>query len=120
MHTCKSRIPLSFLYSKKRKWLEAIWKYWLEKAQSFELRSDEGADTDGQDELDHGVHPTDKNVETCHKKNKVKVSVCLFVVLPVWNGRVWTVNVVEVSNHTCWPSVVWAVNMTKNVCWPGY
>ena len=27
----------------------------------------------------------------------------------------WTVNVVEVSNHTCWPSVVWAVNMTEEM-----
>ena len=44
-----------------------------------------------------------------------KVSVHIFVVLPAWNGEVWAVNVVGVSNHTCWPSVVWAVNMTKNV-----
>ena len=32
---------------------------------------------------------------------KVKVSVCVLVVLPAWNGEVWTVNVVEVSDHTC-------------------
>ena len=49
-----------------------------------------------------------------------KVGVQILVVLPAWNGEVWAVNVVEVSNHTCWPSVIWAVNMTKTVCWPGY
>ena len=41
------------------------------------------------------------------------VSVHIFVVLPAWNGKVWPANVVEVSNHTCWPSVVWAGNMTE-------
>ena len=65
---CKYRIPIGFFYSKKRKWLEAIQKYWLEKAQSFEQRSAEGADTDSQDELDHGVHPTDENVGSYSKK----------------------------------------------------
>ena len=32
---------------------------------------------------------------------------------PQWgSGEVWTANVVEASNYTCWPSVVWAVNKT--------
>ena len=48
-----------------------------------------------------------------------KVSVHISVVL--LEVEVWAMSVVEVSNHTHWPSVVWAVNMTKkNLCWPGY
>ena len=35
MCMCKYRISIGFFYSKKRKWLAAIWKYWLEKAQSL-------------------------------------------------------------------------------------
>ena len=61
-------MPIGFLCSKKRKWLEEIQKYWVEKAHLFEQRSDEGADTDSQDELDHGVHPTEKNVVHYGKK----------------------------------------------------
>ena len=80
MCMCGYRIPIGLFYSKKRKQLEAIQIYWLEKAQSFEQRSDEVADTDSQDEFDHGVHPTDENVGSYYK-NGFKVSVCLFVVL---------------------------------------
>ena len=42
------------------------------------------------------------------------VSTCWWFCQPQWgNGEVWTVNVIEVSNHTCWPSMVWAVNMIE-------
>ena len=44
---------------------------------------------------------------------KVKVGVCVLVVLLAWNGEVWTASVIEVSDHTCWPSMVWEVHMTN-------
>ena len=37
-------------------------KYWKKKMDEYNERSDEGAITDSQDELDHGVHPTDPNI----------------------------------------------------------
>ena len=55
-------------YSKKRKCLERIGKYWKQKAQAYEERSDEGAETDSQDEQEHSVWPTDTNVLTYQKK----------------------------------------------------
>ena len=41
--------------------LGKISKYWKEKAECYNERSDEGANTDSQDEYDHGVQPTDTN-----------------------------------------------------------
>ena len=42
-------------YSKRRKHLEAIHRYCKEEVESYNQRSDEGADTDSQDSLDHGI-----------------------------------------------------------------
>ena len=55
-------------YSKCRKCLEAMWWYWKGKADYYNKRSDEGADTDSQDERDQGVQPTDLNVMSYKKK----------------------------------------------------
>ena len=49
-------------YSKRRKHLEAMCQYWKESADQYNERSDEGVDTDIQDEQDHGIQPTDPNV----------------------------------------------------------
>ena len=65
---CKYGMCIGFLCSKKRKWLEEVWRYWLEKAHSFEQQSDEGVDMDSQEELDHGVHSTDENMVSYCKK----------------------------------------------------
>ena len=58
---------------------------------------------------EHRCSPTDPEATQGDNflTGKDKVSVCIFVVLQAWNGEVWAANVVEVSNHTCWPSVVW-------------
>ena len=37
-------------------------KYWKEKVECYNERSDEGAITDSQDEYDHGVQQMDPNV----------------------------------------------------------
>ena len=56
-----------FLYSKCQKWGKMA-NYWKRKKQEYNERLDEGAITDSQDELDHGVHPTDPNVMGQQKK----------------------------------------------------
>ena len=67
-------------YSKHRKHLEAICHYWKEKLDYYNERSDEGADTDSQDERDHGVQSTNLNVMSYKKKN---LSGCYHVIYQV-------------------------------------
>ena len=55
--------------SKRRKHLEEVRQYWKEKAEAYYKRSDEGADTDSQNSLDHGVQPTDTTITTHQKKS---------------------------------------------------
>ena len=59
---------IGFPCSEKRKWLERIREYWREKAQAYEDRTDEGAETDNQDKWDHVVQPTDTKVAMYHRK----------------------------------------------------
>ena len=49
-------------YSKWQKQLDKISQYWRKMADQLANRSDEGALTDSQDEIDHGVWPTYPNV----------------------------------------------------------
>ena len=67
-------------YSKCRKHLEAIRWYSEGKVDYYNERLDEGADTDSQDERDHGVWPTDPNVMSYKKK---KWGGCYHVIMEV-------------------------------------
>ena len=58
----------AFPYSKHQKCLEKVSKFWKNLAEAYNKRSDEGADTDIQDECDHGVWPMDPNVMSYKKK----------------------------------------------------
>ena len=53
--------------SKRRKCLEEVWRYWKERAEAYQQRSDEGADMDSQDNHDHQVHHTDPCVTSYQK-----------------------------------------------------
>ena len=58
----------SSLFSKKRKHLQEIWKFWRRKWETYENRSDEAPETDSQDSEDHGVWPTGPNAMSYTKK----------------------------------------------------
>ena len=64
----------AFPYSRHQKCLEEMSKFWKNQVEAYNERSDEGADTDSQDECDYGVQSTDLNIMSHKKKIRLVLS----------------------------------------------